>query len=109
MISNSCCFTGHRRLPRSKLEYIVKQLDNEMENLMGQGVASFISGGAWGFDLIAASLVVAKRELGHDVRLVFALPCRDRSGRRKTLCCTENCLQRRMKFGMFPRSTASDA
>ncbi len=72
-----CCFTGHRNLPAGKMESIIKRLNDEMENLMYQGVTNFISGGAVGFDMIAASLVIAKRELGYPVRLVFALPCKN--------------------------------
>ena len=34
-------------------------------------------GGALGFDQIAASLIVAKKEMGKEVRLVFALPWKD--------------------------------
>lgn len=72
----TCCVTGHRKLPKSKIESIVKRLDHEIENLIDQGVRDFISGGALGFDQIAASMIVAKKEMGRDVRLIFALPCR---------------------------------
>jgi uncharacterized phage-like protein YoqJ len=30
-----------------------------------------------GFDQVAASLVIAKKEMGANIRLVFALPCRN--------------------------------
>lgn len=73
----TCCFTGHRRLPKEKITHIVKRLDEEVENLICQGVTDFISGGALGFDQIAASLIVAKKEMGYPVRLIFALPCRN--------------------------------
>lgn len=43
---------------------MVKRLDREVENLIGLGVTNFISGGALGFDQIAASLIVAKKEMG---------------------------------------------
>lgn len=76
----TCCFTGHRKLPREKIEQIIKTLDHEMENLINQGVINFISGGALGFDQIAASLIVAKKEMGKDIRLIFALPCRNQDG-----------------------------
>lgn len=76
-MKNTCCFTGHRRLPADKIEYIVKRLDNEIDILINQGVTEFISGGAVGFDLIAASLVAAKKEMGQDIKLIFALPCKN--------------------------------
>lgn len=73
----TCCFTGHRRLPEDRIEQIILRLNQEVDNLISQGVTDFISGGALGFDQIAASLIVAKKEMGHDIRLIFALPCRN--------------------------------
>jgi len=73
----TCCFTGHRKLPANKIQNIVISLDREIENLIAQGVTDFISGGAVGFDLIAASLIVAKKEMGRNIRLIFALPCKN--------------------------------
>lgn len=73
----TCCFTGHRKLPKDKIEIILMCLEREVERLITQGVTNFISGGALGFDQMAAALIVAKREMGNDVRLIFALPCRD--------------------------------
>lgn len=73
----TCCFTGHRRLPQEKIEQILIRLNQEVDNLISQGVTDFISGGAIGFDQIAASLIVVKKEMGNNVRLLFALPCRN--------------------------------
>ncbi|MDL2273764.1 DUF1273 domain-containing protein [Oscillospiraceae bacterium OttesenSCG-928-G22] len=81
MKEKTCCFTGHRKLPKEKIEQIVVALDCEVERLIEQGVTNFISGGALGFDQIAASLIVAKKEMGRDVRLIFALPCRNQDER----------------------------
>ena len=77
MRETTCCFAGNRKLPAGKIESIIKRLNDEMENLIHQGVTNFISGGAVGFDMIAASLVIAKRELGYPIKLEFALPCRN--------------------------------
>ena len=76
MRRKTCCFSGHRKLPKEKIECILKRLMVEVDNLISQGVTDFISGGALGFDLIAASVIISKREMGEDVRLTFALPCR---------------------------------
>lgn len=73
----TCCFTGHRKLPKEKIEQIVTRLNKEVDKLIGQGVTDFISGGALGFDQIAASLIIAKKELGGKIRLTFALPCKN--------------------------------
>lgn len=40
-------------------------------------VTDFVSVGGLGFDQIAASLIIEKKQQGSDVRLVFALPCRN--------------------------------
>lgn len=77
MKNNICCFTGHRKLPANKIEHIIKRLNQEVDNLINQGVTDFISGGAIGFDQIAAAMVVAKKEMGYNIRLIFALPCRN--------------------------------
>ncbi|MFT9078494.1 SLOG family protein [Ethanoligenens sp.] len=44
---------------------------------MRHGVTRFLCGGARGFDLIAAALIVSKKEIGNDLRLDFILPCKD--------------------------------
>lgn len=77
MKEHTCCFTGHRKLPQDKIEKIVLNLAREVDNLIAQGVTDFISGGALGFDQIAASLIIAKKEMGQKIRLIFALPCKN--------------------------------
>ena len=88
--NQACCFTGHRKLPQEKIEKIILNLNREVENLIAQGVTDFISGGALGFDQIVASLIVAKKEIGRDIRLIFALPCKNQDERwsadQKCLC-----------------------
>lgn len=53
------------------------KLHQEIEKLITKGVTDYISGGALGFDLIAASYIVAKKEMGSPIRLIFALPCKN--------------------------------
>ena len=77
MKENACCFTGHRTLPSNQIENIIIKLDLEIENLISKGVTNFISGGALGFDQIAASLVAAKKEQGRNILLTLALPCKN--------------------------------
>lgn len=75
--TKTCCFAGHRRLPKDNIQRIMIRLNQEIDNLISQGVTDFISGGALGFDQIAASVITAKKEMGYEVKLVFALPCRN--------------------------------
>ena len=77
MQNSVCCFTGHRNLPANKIEKILRNLDREIDNLIAKGVTDFMSGGALGFDQIAASLIVAKKEMYKNIRLIFALPCKN--------------------------------
>ena len=73
----ACCFSGHRKLPKNKMEDIKKRLIIEIDNLIEQNVTEFISGGELGFDQVVARLIITKKEMGQDIRLVFALPCND--------------------------------
>ena len=65
-----------RSLSKPRLT-IVTNLDRELDALIENGVTDFMSGGALGFDQIAASLIVAKKEMGKKLRLIFALPCKN--------------------------------
>ncbi|MDR1630415.1 MAG: SLOG family protein [Oscillospiraceae bacterium] len=73
-MNQTCCFTGHKILPKDQIETITSNLNHTIDNLIAQGVTDFLSGGLLGFDLLAASLVLAKKEAGANVRLLFALP-----------------------------------
>lgn len=81
MKKNTCCFTGHRRLPEYKAESIKRRLDQEVDHLIDQGVTDFISGGAIGFDLMAAAVIAEKKKCGKPLRLIFALPCANHNAR----------------------------
>ena len=74
-----CCFSGHRNIPMHKAKIIFETLQLEIENLIKQGVDTFISGGARGFDCIAACIVVALKDVHPQIKLVFALPCKDQA------------------------------
>jgi len=77
MYIRTCCFTGHRQLPESRLQEIMMSLNHQIEVLIYQEVDTFICGGALGFDMLAAAIVIAKKKLGYRIRLVLALPCRN--------------------------------
>jgi len=74
---STCCFTWHRTFSPKKIERIIKKLNEEIDRLIRKGVTNFISGGAMGFDQIAASMVIGKKQQGIDIRLILALPCRN--------------------------------
>ena len=73
----TACFTGHRVFSEKKVIWIAKRLSDEIDRLIDEGITNFMSGGALGFDHIAASMIIVKKEQGADVKLIFALPCRN--------------------------------
>ena len=48
----SCCFTGHREIPLEKYGEIWSAVEREALKLYGNGVRTFIVGGALGFDML---------------------------------------------------------
>ncbi len=74
----TCCFTGHRRIPTEDLNRLPQKLDLAVEALAKKGVTRFICGGALGFDTLAAEAVLRGRErLG--IQLFLVIPCRGQS------------------------------
>lgn len=70
----SCCFTGHRVIPAEDALWLRQQVRQEVAALSRQGFEVFFSGGARGFDTIAAQEVLRLREEGLPrLRLVLAL------------------------------------
>ena len=67
MRKNACCFTGHREIPPEDREPLRAALLSEIQRLYAEkGVTEFYTGGARGFDTMAAEAVLKIRE---------ALPC----------------------------------
>lgn len=73
------CFTGHRRVEPGNVNETVSFLCNKIEELAGAGEVCFRTGGALGFDTIAALCVISAREKHPDVRLSLILPCRNQT------------------------------
>ena len=76
-----CCFTGHRKIPENELPNLQKRLQKAVKGLLKQGVTIFYTGGALGFDTLAAQAVLNARRFHPQVKLILALPCRDQGGR----------------------------
>ncbi len=72
---STCCFSGHRNLPARKERAIIRELDRVVRTACDHGYTDFYSGGAMGFDLLAAEAVLRLRETRPEVRLLLALPC----------------------------------
>lgn len=81
MRRNACCFTGHREIPPEDREPLRAALLSEIQRLYAEkGVTEFYTGGARGFDTMAAEAVLKIRE-ALPVRLHLILPCKGQSDR----------------------------
>lgn len=75
----TCCFTGHRTIPQGQRPYIIQHLETVLHSLIRRGIRYFGSGGARGFDLMAADAVLQlKKEYPH-IKLIMVLPCRNQT------------------------------
>ncbi len=75
-ILNTCFFTGHRFIPResrSDLRYKVKELCIKL--ITDKNVTHFITGGALGFDTLAALTIIELKEEYPQIKLHLYLPC----------------------------------
>lgn len=75
--NETLCFTGHRVLPSYHIEGLRAALRYEILRHYHLGVRNFISGGALGFDMLAAETVAQLKSELKDVKLIFAIPCAD--------------------------------
>ena len=76
MKTKTCCFTGHRQIPAILHAQIQKHLESEIVNLIHQGVSYFGTGGALGFDTMAAQTVLALKPQYPHIKLILVLPCK---------------------------------
>lgn len=74
-LENSCCFTGHRKIDQSKLHTLVERMYLEIGYLSEHGIENFYTGGALGFDTLAALAVLRCKRGGSDIKLHLMLPC----------------------------------
>lgn len=77
--ARTACFTGHRNIPAEIEEDILKAVKKVIVSLYNEGYRHFVTGGALGFDTVAARAVLAARSYYGDVTLELCLPCRDQT------------------------------
>lgn len=70
----ACCFTGHRFLPKDNIEKICTRVQSIIDLLYSQGVRHFYNGGAIGFDLLTAQIVIDTKRQLEDIQLHMVLP-----------------------------------
>lgn len=71
----TCCFTGHRKIPKEEYLEIKNLLKKEIINLISRNVKYFGSGGALGFDTLAALTVLDLKAQYPFIKLILVLPC----------------------------------
>lgn len=72
----SCCFTGHRIIPKEEYAEVTRRLQWEIVRLIGEGVRYFQAGGALGFDTLAAQTVLRLKKSFPSIQLILVLPCK---------------------------------
>ena len=75
------CFTGHRRISYSDAMKLPALLETVLTDLIQRGAVTFRTGGAIGFDTVAALKVLELRETHPHIRLELILPCRNQTDR----------------------------
>ena len=79
--SKTACFTGHRTIKQSDLPPLMQKLEETILSLINQGIIYFGSGGATGFDQLAAFAVLKARKENPTIKLIMVLPCKDQDGK----------------------------
>ncbi len=75
MKDQTCCFTGHREIPPKEVPALRRALLETVEGLVRQGVLYYGTGGARGFDTLAAQAVLRLKRKYPCIRLILVLPC----------------------------------
>ena len=70
-----CAFTGHRSIKNEHIRALPELLLRAINFAYNEGCRQFLTGGAVGFDTIAARAVISFKLSHPDVRLVSVLPC----------------------------------
>lgn len=84
MKTQTCCFTGHRQIPPQQNLKIYKCLKAEITNSIENGVVNFVTGGALGFDTLAAQAVLELRQRYAHIKLQLILPCKNQTAKWRT-------------------------
>lgn len=77
----TCSFTGHRLIKTCRREGLIKQLHIAISDLIAKGYTNFCSGGALGFDQLAAQAVIRLKADFPHIRLCMVLPCKNQDKR----------------------------
>ena len=79
MKEQTVCFTGHRVIPEEQMDEIGKKLRQAIMDQIEKGYCYFGTGGALGFDTMAARIVLSLKKVYPQIRLILVLPCLSQS------------------------------
>lgn len=74
-MERTVCFTGHRHIPSEDYGALHALLCQELETQIQNGATCFRTGGALGFDTLAALAVLLLKKRYPQIRLELILPC----------------------------------
>lgn len=79
MKEKTCCFSGHRIIPTEMDEVVRSRLRDVLTTAIDNGYRFFGTGGALGFDTLAAQTVIELREKYPYIKLILVLPCKSQT------------------------------
>lgn len=79
MKEQTCCFSGHRNLPADDIYKIKRTLKATILSLIKDDIIYYGCGGARGFDLLAAQIILELKEIYPELRLIMVYPCRNQT------------------------------
>ena len=74
-----CSFTGHRTIAYSHINKLEALLSRAIDFVYAEGCREFYTGGALGFDTMAAKKLLSFRMTHSDVRLIVVVPCENQA------------------------------
>ena len=77
--SQICCFTGHCDITPYTPDTVFEQTKSIVTLLVSKDFKYFGTGGALGFDTIAAQAVLSVKETHPEVKLILVLPCENQT------------------------------
>lgn len=75
MKNKTCCLTGHRRLSVEEAKIVKAKLKHTLSEMIKAGYLYFGTGGALGFDTVAALTVLELKNEYPNIKLILVLPC----------------------------------
>lgn len=118
MRNQTACFTGHRHIEQNELAEVTRNLETALIELIESGYLYFGSGGALGFDMIAAESVLSLKARYPNIKLILVLPCsnqtafwsiyeKNRLKKIKALADKVVCLSASILFGLYAKKEPS--